>query len=332
MAILDKSSTNSNYDVSIVICAYNSETRLPDVLEALKGLIVPEQIKWEVVVVDNNSSDKTTEVAHTYKDRTLGNGVKLKVVFEPMQGLIYARRRGWQEAKGTIISFLDDDNIPESNYIEALWGFFCEHPNAGLVGPKVLPLIDYEPPSYFKYIQVTLALRDLGDEPIDTTHTNLGHPPGAGMSCRHDVLKNILGQDEFALTGRAGDQLLSGEDSMIAISVKNKGLDWWYEPKMVIYHKLPQSRMEMPYLLRLFRGMGLSSVQIGETMRERPMTVIEHLNEISRYTIRNIVYGCIEYLHPEMARRQYARLLRAMFQAGIEVHIRNILQSSKCIT
>jgi hypothetical protein len=140
------------------------------------------------------------------------------------------------------------------------------------------------------------------------------------MSCRRDALTPILGQNSFRLTGRKGDQLTSGEDSMIAIAVRCAGWEWWYEPKMVLWHRLTKSRMEVPYLLSLFRGMGLSSVQTAETLSDHQLSVGKHMGYIFKYLVRFVVYGLIKFVHPNLSRRIYARFLTSMFQAGIEVH------------
>lgn len=320
-------SKRSDCHVSVVICAYNAESRLPEVMDALAQQVVPPHLSWEILVVDNNSKDRTSEVARSYTDR-IGDGSIVHVVMEPQQGLIYARRRGWSEARGSIISYLDDDNVAAPDWVAQVWEFFEKHPRAGLVGPKIYPLTDYEPPPYFQYICQILALRDIGDETLDTTHTVHGPPPGAGMSTRRELLGPILDSESFGLTGRKGEELTSGEDSMIAIAIRHAGWEWWYEPKMVIWHRLPWGRMEVPYLMRLFTGMGLSSVQTAEAILGRPLSTPGHLRYIMRYLVRYVYYWGVGCLHRNAARRLYSRLLRAMFRSIIRVHARSILTAA----
>lgn len=317
--MLNSSEKGKGIDVSVVICAYNAEDRLAEVLDALSSQVVPAELRWELLLVDNNSKDQTAEVARGYISR-IGNGSLLRVIAEPMQGLIYARRCGWQEAKGSIISFLDDDNVVAADWVVEVWNFFQAHPQAGMVGPKILPLLDFEPPPYFNYIKLSLAIWNLGDEPLNTTHTSHGHPPGAGMSCRRERLASVLGQNSFRLTGRNGDQLTSGEDSMIAIAIRRAGWEWWYEPRMVLGHRLPKSRLDIPYLLRLFRGMGLSSAQIAEAHLDHPLPTGKHLEYVFNYAVRFVLYTLVRFAHPDLSRRIYARFLTTMFRAGIEAH------------
>jgi glycosyltransferase involved in cell wall biosynthesis len=94
--------------VSVVIPAYNEEEYLPKVLKALENQTYPN---YEVVVVNNASEDKTAEVARRFSAR---------VVNEPKRGLIYAREKGFESAKGDIIVRTDADSIPGRKWIEII--------------------------------------------------------------------------------------------------------------------------------------------------------------------------------------------------------------------
>jgi glycosyltransferase involved in cell wall biosynthesis len=111
-------------DVSVVICTYNGQDRLPEVMDALMIQVVPPEIRWEILVIDNNSTDRTSAVAAAYVPRS---PVPLKVVVETEQGLVYARRRGVLDSAGRLISFLDDDTIVDPNWVAAIHEFFRTH-------------------------------------------------------------------------------------------------------------------------------------------------------------------------------------------------------------
>lgn len=308
------------FNVSVVICAYNAENRLPEVLEALSRQITTPGLAWEILVVDNNSTDGTASAAEKYS-QSFGSEVLFRVVHEPLQGLIYARRCGWIESRGSVISYLDDDNIVATDWVQSVWNFFLNHPRAGMVGPRIYPLMDFTPPAYFHYVKQSLAIRDLGDELLNTTHSVHGHPPGAGMSCPRQVLKPIFIRHDFSAVGRQGTQLTSGEDSMIALAIRRAGWEWWYEPKMILWHRLPESRMEIPYLRRLFRGMGMSSASVAEESIGRPLPLSENYRYIYKYVLRYMFYSLVALVHPREPYRIYAKLLREMFRGGFEAHM-----------
>ena len=98
--------------ISVIVPAYNEEKYLPKVLSALKKQTYPN---FEIIVIDNNSTDKTPEVAKRYADR---------VVFEPKQGMISARQRGFFEAKGEIIARTDADTTPPKNWLMQIYEVF----------------------------------------------------------------------------------------------------------------------------------------------------------------------------------------------------------------
>src|SRR5215468_3703384 len=99
--------------VSVIICCYNSSTRLPDTLSHLGRQNVRPSIPWEVVIVNNASTDNTTVVAHQCWPSDAPT--VLRVVYEPRLGLSHARSRGLSEARYEIVSFVDDDNWVCSN-------------------------------------------------------------------------------------------------------------------------------------------------------------------------------------------------------------------------
>ena len=110
--------------VSVVVPAYNEEKYLPQVLPAIKKQTYPN---FEIIVIDNNSTDKTSEVARKYADR---------VVFESEQGMIPARQRGFLEARGEIIARTDADTIPSENWLMEFYKVFEKNPSVvAVTGP-----------------------------------------------------------------------------------------------------------------------------------------------------------------------------------------------------
>src|SRR6266496_2856006 len=101
-------------NVSVVIPTYNRAHSLRHTLEALREQRVPPEITWEVIVVDNNSSDDTRAVVESLRPTF---PAPLLYVFEPHQGTSRARNAGIDQAKGTAISFTDDDTLPASDWV-----------------------------------------------------------------------------------------------------------------------------------------------------------------------------------------------------------------------
>ena len=132
-------------DFTVAIPTYNGANRLPLVLEKLRSQINTENISWEVIIVDNNSSDNTSKIVQDYQSR-FSEFVSIRYLFEPQQGAAFARLKAIKEAKGTYIGFLDDDVLPDKNWIYAAYSFCQAHPQAGAVGGQIHGDFEVKPP------------------------------------------------------------------------------------------------------------------------------------------------------------------------------------------
>lgn len=275
-------------DISLTVCAYNAENRLPIVMDAILRQVLSDAISWEVVVVDNNSTDHTEEIAEAYVDKL---SVPLKVVRETTQGLIYARRAAFNASSGKIISFLDDDTEPNARWIQKLYDFFEHHPRAGLVGPKITGVFECPPPSYLNEIKGALALTDLGEDPINLTDDKRGHPLYPHAGCRREAVVQLFNQKAFSITGRRGDELTSCEDTVLAFEVRRRGWDWWYEPGLNLTHHIPAGRLSQQYLKRLFFGLGQSAAFVDAAGKGQSLGICEVVAGLARHGIRWFYYS-----------------------------------------
>src|SRR5436305_8400951 len=135
---------NEPFDVSVIISTYNRCEMLP---AALESILAQETAgtRYELIVVDNNSTDKTREVVESFIARGHAN---LRYVFEGKQGLSHARNAGIAAARAPIIAFTDDDVRAASDWVASIKRVFDEHPEVDFVGGKVLPRWEAEPPSW----------------------------------------------------------------------------------------------------------------------------------------------------------------------------------------
>jgi glycosyltransferase involved in cell wall biosynthesis len=239
---------------TVAICTFNGAKRIEAVLAALVRQTVDVN-DWEVVVIDNASTDCTGAIADRLIREKLGG--RGRVVREEQPGLSFARARAAREARGEIICFLDDDNIPAPDFVKNTILAFQEHPQAGALGGKVLPVWESTPSALALAVQdFALAICDRGDKAFQYAR-NLG-PVGAGLCIRTEVLRKIYQDEKTAggVIGRTGNGCGGGEDLAIAIRVWQLGCESWYEPALVIRHLLPASRMDKKYLLQLYEGIG----------------------------------------------------------------------------
>src|ERR1044071_765056 len=120
-------------DVSAVISTYNRCEMLPSALDNLLRQ-ESEGVKYEVIIVDNNSTDGTRQVVESFIEQGHDN---LRYVFEPCQGVSHARNTGIAHARAPIIAFADDDVTVSRNWIATIKRVFDEHPDVNCIGGRV---------------------------------------------------------------------------------------------------------------------------------------------------------------------------------------------------
>ncbi|PSN14966.1 glycosyl transferase, partial [filamentous cyanobacterium CCP5] len=167
-------------DFTVAICTYNGAKRLPDVLDRLRSQQGTEHFRWQVVVIDNNSSDDTVQVVRRYQ-RQWPEQIPLHYLFEPRQGIAYARRRVINQCASPWIGFLDDDNWPDEHWVAAAYGFGASHPRVGAWGGQIHPQYEVQPPAEFSSLACCLAVLEGSDQPYRYAPDQWRFPAGAGM-------------------------------------------------------------------------------------------------------------------------------------------------------
>ncbi len=250
---------------SIIICTYNRCESLRETLEALQNQTAKGD--FEIIVVDNNSTDRTNETVNEFSSRSKW---PVRYLFEPIQGKSHALNRGINSAKGEFIAFCDDDTVPDSRWIQELYEAFIIY-SADCVGGPVRPLWISTPPKWLEDPARQfgmLALLDRGDQPLiageqDRLEGNFLF--GSNLALRHSIFSEI-GLFRIDL-GRASSNLTGGEDSEMIRRLLTAGKKLVYVPSAVVQHKIPPQRMTLGYLRKWNYWMARSTVRISEFKR-----------------------------------------------------------------
>lgn len=236
--------------ISIIICTYNREDCILRPLQALAG----EDFKdFEVVLVDNNSTDSTATLLKGFLSEH--PDFPLRYFLETNQGLSFARNRGLNEARGETIVFLDDDAVPCEGYLEKLSRHLVELPEVGAFGGKIVPLFeDCSAPKWLcRWSLSWLSALDMGDK---VKEFKRGFPIGANMIFRSQALK-ACGLFDTSL-GRVEKNLMGGEEKDIFRRLKSLGHKVFYLPDVEVSHIIPESRTSLDYVRRFADGVGRS--------------------------------------------------------------------------
>ncbi|HEY9622235.1 MAG TPA: hormogonium polysaccharide biosynthesis glycosyltransferase HpsE [Crinalium sp.] len=281
-------------DFTVAIPTYNGEHRLPDVLDRLKAQVNTEPFSWDVLVVDNNSSDGTADVVQRYQP-DWPQVHPLRYVREFRQGAAFARQRAIEETDAELIGFLDDDNIPDLNWVSVAHAFGRSHPQVGAFGSQIHGDFEVSPPKNFKKIALFLAIVERGTKPCLYEPKKKILPPGAGLVVRRQAwVENVPTQ--LVLNNAGKEAGLASEDLEVLLHIQNAGWEIWYNPDMQVHHKIPGWRLEKEYLLSLFRCVGLSSHHI-RMMRvkawQRPFALPVYLAN----DVRKLVLHFLKHRH-----------------------------------
>ena len=228
--------------VSVVVCTYNRRALLGDALESVlcQAAGTPP---YEVVLVDNNSTDDTGRIGRDYAHRT---GGRLRYIFEGTQGVSHARNTGVRAARGAIVAFADDDVRVAPNWIAEAVAALASRPDVDFVGGKVLPRWPRTPPSWVTPTHWgALALSDFGDSPFVVDARNPRCLISANLAVRREVFDQLGGFDPRHQ--HAPGSVSSVEDHEFEMRLWRAGRRGLYVPTMVVHAVVQPERLSRAY-------------------------------------------------------------------------------------
>ncbi|MBW4555251.1 MAG: hormogonium polysaccharide biosynthesis glycosyltransferase HpsE [Trichormus sp. ATA11-4-KO1] len=289
---MEQSIKNTSLDFTVAIPTYNGVERLPKVLDQLLNQTGVEKINWEIIIIDNNSYDQTSELIQNYQ-KSHNTDFSLKYFLETKQGIPFARHRAVSEASGEFIAFIDDDNVPATDWVVAAYNFGKEHPEAGAWSGQIHGEYEVKPPQNFKKIQSFLAIREYGSSTHLFDPDNLRLPPGAGLVVRKQAWCESVPATP-ALHGKLPGLFVQGDDYEALLYIHKAGWKILYNPAMHIYHQIPHWRFERDYLITLARGCGLCVFQlrlVNAKNWQKPIlfikTILGNLRRVLQHLIKN---------------------------------------------
>lgn len=247
-----------NSGVSVIICCYNSSALIERTLKYLINQKVPDIIPWEVILVDNASTDNTSEIAEKYwmHHNCLA---RLKIVKEPKPGLSAAREKGIETAKYEYMILCDDDNLLDENFVARVFDIMSSDKMIGVLGGRGIGEFESIPQQWFYDWQNSFAIGKQADKRGDITWTR-GYVWGAAMTVRKSAWDKLRKSGfKSMLTDRKGKTLSAGGDTEICYALRNDVWKIWYDPELIFTHYITKERLNWRYVRRLFRGFGQAS-------------------------------------------------------------------------
>ena len=228
--------------ISVIVCTYNRSDLLKSCLESLNNQTA-QVTDYEVVIVDNSSTDNTKEVAGLFIKKYLN----FRYIRESAQGLSHARNRGYKEALGEYVAYIDDDAKAAPDWIERiLRAFKTIKPEPVAVGGEIHPWYEIAPPAWFTD---DFEIRTWGREKgfLQPPRAQYGFS-GSNMILKKKTLEQYGGfSSDYGMVGR---KIRLGEEAALFYRIYQDHPFFWYDPEIKVEHWVPAKNMRVGYHLK----------------------------------------------------------------------------------
>jgi glycosyltransferase involved in cell wall biosynthesis len=239
------------------MCCHNGASRMPVTLEHLQAQ-QPPAAPWEVLVIDNASTDGTTEVVRScWQD----GPAPLRIIDESRLGVRFARERGLREARFQFLGFVDDDNWVAHDWVRTAHHIMSADSELGAVSSIREPACEVSSPAWFDDFHSTYAV--LTEQDLKQMHGPIDWLPTAGLCVRKAAWDRLIKHGfRSQLTGTVGQKLQGGEDTELTIALRLSGWKLAVDTRLRLQHFMPAQRLRWMYLRKLLRGYAASHVTL----------------------------------------------------------------------
>jgi len=229
--------------ISVVICTYNRSVYIKDAMESLYNQTLPRNA-YEVIIVNNNSTDNTQQVCETY---IASHGDADFYYFNELkQGASFARNTGAAHAHSPLLCFMDDDAIADKDYLERIVRFFEEHPDAGGLGGRIIPRYIPREPKWMSHYVSSLVGYFHYSPGVSIFSANK-YPLESNMIIRKTDFDAINGFNP-ALPGVVGTLRIGGEGKDFFFRLKELGHTIYYDPAIRVQHVVEVPKLTREYM------------------------------------------------------------------------------------
>lgn len=238
-------------DVSIILCTWNNSRRLSVTLNSLVKLEIPLSLAWELIVVNNNSTDNTADVVSSFIDM-----LPINYILEPVQGLSHARNAGLLIASGKLIIFTDDDVKPCKHWLLTYWEAYKLNLSDTFWGGPIESEFEsgYVNQTLLQYAPASVKGLDLGNEmrALEDKEYLLS----ANWACPASAFKKVGGFDNAKGLNPSLNRISIGEETDLMDRLRNNGFHAIYLPEAKISHFVPKDKTSLRHIASRARAWG----------------------------------------------------------------------------
>jgi glucosyl-dolichyl phosphate glucuronosyltransferase len=259
--------------ISVIICSYNRENYIIQAIDSLYHQTIARS-EYEVIVVDNNSTDNTEQVCTAYI--AAHPDYNIRYMTETQQGASFARNTGAAVANSPLFAFMDDDAIAEKNYLERVLQFFDNHPDACGMGGRIIPIYVPAEPKWMSHFVSSLVGHFHYSDAIEVFR-NGRFPLESNMIVRREDFESI-GAFNVLIPGVVGKLRIGGEAKEFFYRLMALGKKVYYDPLAIVHHVVEVKKLTPEYMHRVASGIGR-----GEKVRTLQQSQWAYVKKIAEY-------------------------------------------------
>ncbi len=278
-------------ELSVIVCTYNRGAGLRGLLEGFKAKSDKlDASAWELLVVDNGSTDNTAEIVDGFvKEKAL----PIRYLCEPTPGKSHALNSGVMEARSDFFVFVDDDVILDDGWYPAILNAL-ERDDYAMFGGRVLPIISTPLPAYLLDrnglpipYNGPIVRHDYGD--VERVYTeSMARPIGANMFVRRAAFERYgLFRTDL---GPLKENGVGNEDTEVGFRLTAAGEKLLYLPRALVYHPIPAHRLTKAFFQRYYFWCGRGHARYDYP----PPNSIRYFN-IPRYEFRHAFAALLKF-------------------------------------
>jgi len=298
-------------DISVILATYNRAESLQAALESMSRMANVKNLSWELLVVDNNSTDSTACVVATFAKRC---HFPIRYLFEKQQGRAIALNSGIVATQSTIVAFTDDDVLLHPDWLWNIKQSFDNYDCVAVAG-RVLPVWNQPKPSWLVMEdQQAVVNFDLGDEFKEINFA----PLGANCAFRRDVFAKY-GLFRTDLGVRGSRHTITCDDTEFGGRLSATGEKILYSPSAVIYHPVDPKRTTKKYFLSWYYYNGVSLTRTSGLPEEGVFYF-----GVPRWHCRELAENFVRWIAAPNSHERFQRKLKTYRSVGKIVESRRL--------
>jgi glycosyltransferase involved in cell wall biosynthesis len=272
--------------ITVAICTLNRAESLRRTLDSLTAMRAPDDVDWEVVVVNNNCSDHTDEVVKAFAER-----LPIRGELEPKRGKSHALNRAVAAAKGDYIVWTDDDVVVDPGWLAAYREAFRRWPDAAVFGGRIVERFDEPVPNWVVQSKalLTFAALDFGEDAVPLSVAEDARLPfGANLAVR-GIEQRQFSYDPDIGPGSGRGPI--GEEWDLIRRILRSGATGYWIPNATVTHCIARERLTIRALSQYYAGCGeVSAFFSPNAVASTPL-----LFNVPRWRLRQLIEGWVRY-------------------------------------